>query len=84
MNTLKKAALLTLGVVTLGFILFSFATIGLTVLGIAAVLAIVGFLARPLLPKVARGPVIIDVMGDENLHAKTWKSTFSTATHPSA
>lgn len=61
MNTLKKAALSTLGIVTFGFILFSFATIGLTVLSIAAVLAIVGFLARPLLPKVRRKPVIIDV-----------------------
>ncbi|MGB0845450.1 MAG: hypothetical protein ACPGSM_01950 [Thiolinea sp.] len=61
MNTLKKAVLFTLGLVTFGFILFSFATIGLTVLSIAAVLVIVGFLARPLLPKVARKPVIIDV-----------------------
>ena len=61
MDTLKKAALFTLGMVVFGFMLFSFATIGLTVLGIAAVLVIVGFLARPLLPKVTRGPVIIDV-----------------------
>ncbi len=61
MNTLKKTALLALGIVAFGFLLFSFATIGLTILGIAAVLAIVGFLIRPLLPKVKRGPVIIDV-----------------------
>lgn len=61
MNTLKKAALFTLGIVTLGFILFSFATIGLTVLSVAAVLAIVGFLARPLLPRITGKPVIIDV-----------------------
>ena len=61
MDTLKKAVLFTLGIVTFGFILFSFATIGLTVLSVAAVLVIVGFLARPFLPKVARKPVIIDI-----------------------
>lgn len=60
MNTLKKIALFTLGIVTFGFMLFSFATIGITVLSIAAVLAIIGFLARPLLPKAPRKPVIID------------------------
>ena len=61
MNRFKKAALFALGTVAFGFILFSFATIGLTILGIAAVLAIVGFLARPLLPKAPRKPCIIDV-----------------------
>jgi len=61
MNTLKKAALFTLGIVSFGFLLFSFATIGLTVLGITSVLVIIGFLARPLLPKGPRKPCIIDV-----------------------
>lgn len=61
MNSFKKAALMALGIVIFGFTVFSFATIGLAVLGIAAVLAIVGLIAQPFLPKVNDKPCIIDV-----------------------
>jgi hypothetical protein len=61
MDTFKRIALLSLGIVAAGFMLFSFATIGLVVLGISAVLVVVGLLARPFLPKGPRKPIIIDV-----------------------
>ncbi|CAA6800973.1 MAG: Unknown protein [uncultured Thiotrichaceae bacterium] len=61
MNTLEKAVLFTLGIVTLGFILFNIDTIEITLLSILAVLIIIGFLAEPLLPKMPRTPIIIDV-----------------------
>lgn len=60
MNTLKQAALSIISFITLGVLLFSFATISLTVLGIAGVLAAATALARPLLPKAPRKPCIID------------------------
>jgi hypothetical protein len=62
MDTLKRAALVSLGVIVFGFMVFSFATIGLAVLGITAVLVVIGLLARPFLPKGARkASIIIDV-----------------------
>lgn len=61
MNNFKKAALIALGTVATGFMVFSFATIGLVILGAAAALAIIGFIAKPFLPKGPRKPVIIDV-----------------------
>ena len=61
MNNFKKAALIALGTVATGFMIFSAATIGLVVLGAAMALTVVGFLAKPFLPKGPRKPVIIDV-----------------------
>ena len=61
MNSIKKAALMALGTIAIGFMIFSAATIGMFILGLGAVLAIIGFLARPFLPKVSDEPYIIDV-----------------------
>lgn len=86
MNTLKKAALLTLGIVAFGFMLFSFATIGLTVLGIASVLVIVGFLARPFLPTSYKSQFSPQTAKDE-FHSKAARKPCIidvTATHTTA
>ncbi len=62
MDTLKRTALLSLGVVASGFMIFGLATVGLAVLGVTAVLAVIGLLARPFLPKDSRkASIIIDV-----------------------
>ncbi|PWQ92157.1 hypothetical protein [Leucothrix pacifica] len=61
MNSIKKAALIALGTIAMGFMIFSAATIGMVVLGVGAVLAAIGFVAQPFLPKVSDGPCIIDV-----------------------
>ena len=61
MNNFKKAALMTLGTIAMGLMIFSFATIGLVILGVAATLTVIGLIARPFLPKGPRKPVIIDV-----------------------
>ena len=61
MNKFKKIALIALGTVATGFMIFSTAAIGMLVLGLGAVLALIGLVARPFLPKVADDDVIIDV-----------------------
>ena len=60
MDTLKRATILILAMVALGLMIFSFATIGLAILGLTAVLVVIGLLARPFLPKGPRKPIIID------------------------
>lgn len=59
MNKFKRAALISLGVIASGFMVFSFATIGLAVLGIMAVLMVIGLMAKPFLPKAVKKPSII-------------------------
>ena len=61
MDTLKRAVFFGLGIIAFGFMVFSFATIGLAVLGFTAVLVVMGLIARPFLPKRTRKPIIIDV-----------------------
>lgn len=61
MNNVKKAALMALGTIAMGLMIFSFATIGFVILGVTATLTVIGLIARPFLPKAPRKPVIIDV-----------------------
>jgi len=61
MKTVKNVSLIILGLISSGFLLFGMLTVGLTVLGIAAGLALVGFAAKPFLPDDLKKPVIIDV-----------------------
>ena len=62
MSKFKQIALTSLGALTAGFIVFSAATIGLFILGAGAVVAIIGLVAQPFLPKAPRKPCIIDVV----------------------
>lgn len=61
MDTIKKAATLSLGVAAFGLMIFSFATIGLAVLGITVVLVMVGLLAKPFSHKRPQQPITINV-----------------------
>ena len=62
MNKFKQAALIALGAIATGFMVFSAAMIGLFMLGVGATLAVIALVARPFLPKVPRKPCIIDVV----------------------
>ncbi|RVU83505.1 hypothetical protein EOL70_15825 [Leucothrix sargassi] len=62
MNKFKRIALMVLGAIATGFLVFSAATIGLFMLGVGATLTVIALLARPFLPKAPRKPCIIDVV----------------------
>jgi len=62
MDKFKHVALMTLGAVATGFMIFSAAMIGLFMLGVGVTLTLIGLAARPFLPKPPRKPCIIDVV----------------------
>jgi len=61
MNHFKQAAVVILGSIITGLMIFSAATISLFILGMGAVLAVIAFLAQPFLPKATAENGIIDV-----------------------
>ena len=66
MNTLKKTVLIMFSIIASGFLMFSFVTIGLVMLGVTGILMMVGLIARPFLPKERRKPCIINLTENNN------------------